>query len=108
MAPEAPPHGTTCPYCKEEVHVEAIKRKHCGSSLAARSPAGCDCEQQSGQQQTLMAMRPSVNPRGPGLGGLEPKCFFRIRCQSVGFIHVCWIEQCCFSETQGKWDCIET
>jgi len=28
-----------CPYCKEEIRVDAIKCKHCGSSVAPEKPA---------------------------------------------------------------------
>ena len=43
VEPERPSHDGVCPYCKEKIHPEAVKCKHCGSKLDADG-CGCGCD----------------------------------------------------------------
>jgi hypothetical protein len=38
VAPAAVPRERRCPFCRETVHPEAVKCKHCQSNIAPRNP----------------------------------------------------------------------
>src|SRR5262249_5622689 len=62
--------GGVCPYCKEQVHAEAIKCKHCGSWIGARAAEHaerCNCSNRTsefGSLATVMQRR-NDGPRDP-------------------------------------------
>jgi len=126
-----PDHDGTCPYCKEEIHDEALKCKHCGSSLLKKSESNCGCGQktnnlgnvpqtiydsQSGQSSNDYPIQiemagalfntPGINIGGnPGLG-IDGNCRYKMVCENIFGIPFCRLKYCCFSDTKGTWGCL--